>query len=75
MAKAKKETEATTAESKVVADAKQIALAVKCVCGVTGCGKLDAQTRVGLMGGEKVAKIAELEAAGKRKDAVKLLYS
>jgi hypothetical protein len=72
MAKEKQETAAGKTAAKTP---DQVELAIKCVCAVIGCGKADARTRVSLMPAEKVAKLAELEAAGNRKDAVPVLYS
>lgn len=52
----------------------QVSLAEKCVRAVTGCGQPEAEVRVKKMGASKVAQLAELESAGKRKDAVQIVY-
>ena len=76
MAKSKSQSDVldAPAETSSGPTAQQIKLAVKVVIACTGCGKIDAESRVGVMGAIKVAKLAALEAAGKRAEAVKLLY-
>ena len=54
--------------------AEQIKLAVISVCAITGCGRIDAESRVAKMAGSKLCKLAELEASGRRKEAVQILY-
>lgn len=53
---------------------EQTTLATKCICAITGCGQLEAHSRLAKMPPEKVAKLAQLEAQDKRRDAIPILY-
>lgn len=54
---------------------EQTKLAVRCVCAVTGCGKIPGLARVSAMKDETVEKLAKIEASGNRRPAITLLYS
>jgi hypothetical protein len=55
--------------------AEQIKLAVRVITACTGCGRIDAESRVQSMGADRVGKLAALEKAGNRTEAVRMLYN
>lgn len=77
MAKQKQSTDLAVdvAADDVAASSDDVALAVRAVQDITGCGKPAAEARVAKMGGKRVAQIAELERKDQRAKIVTLLYS
>lgn len=54
--------------------AEQTKLAIKAICCITGCGRLEAESRTRDMPPGTVLKIAQLEADGKRREVIPILY-
>lgn len=55
-------------------NADQIKSAMRCICAVTGCGRLEANARLEKLTSGQVIKIAELEQSKKRREAIAIIY-
>lgn len=55
--------------------AEQIKLASRCIRNVTGCGQIEADSRLSKLNPDSVIQIAELERDGKRRDTIDIIYS
>ena len=75
MAKQKTLSAEESAEDHASAPKEDVALVVRAVQDITGCGKPAAESRVAKMGGKKVMQLAELERSNERAKIVTHLYS
>ena len=63
------------AEPKETSTDSDVKLAVDAVCAITGCGRLDGESRVGRMGPAKIQKIAQFERDNNRAEICTILYT
>jgi ribosomal protein L7/L12 len=55
--------------------AEQLKFAIRCIRNVTGCGDIEAKTRIEALDPSIVITIADLEKDGKRREAIAHIYS
>lgn len=73
MAKAQKEKEKEKTSEPI--NGEDLALALRAIQDITGCGEPEAKDRATQLGGKVVAQIAELERSDKRTEIIVLLYA
>lgn len=67
-------TKPATATSEIKLDKQQQRLALRLIRAVTGCGDLAAKQRLESLTPEQAKRIADLEAANNRREAIPILY-